>query len=186
MTKQRAVFLDRDGTIIVDKGYVHLSKDVELLPRAAEAIGLLRENGYLILVVTNQSGVARGLFQEEDVIATNNHINALLQENGTSVDNFYYCPHLPNGIVPEYSFDCDCRKPKGGLFEKAISDFDIELASSWAIGDSERDVEPAKALGMNTVLIGNDQSRASNNAPSLYEAALFVIHKTRRKHEKGI
>lgn len=144
----KAFFLDRDGTVNVDTGYVGNPDEVELLPGVAEAIKKMNDAGYLVIVVSNQSGVARGYFGVEDVQKVNNRINELLSEYGAHIDAFYYCPHLAEGIVKEFSIDCDCRKPKPGLFKKAMNDYNLAPAFCYACGDKPRDIEGLIELGV--------------------------------------
>lgn len=145
---KRAFFLDRDGTINIDSGYVGKADDVVLLPHAAESIRRINRAGYLVIVVTNQSGVARGYFQLDDVTDVNNRIEELLESEGAHVDRFYICPHLSGAAVKEYDMDCDCRKPKTGLFRQAIADYDLDPALCYACGDKPRDVERLTELGI--------------------------------------
>ena len=140
--------LDRDGTINVDTGYVGDPRKLELLPGAAEAIRLMNEAGYQVIVISNQSGVARGYFGIGDVEAVNRRLNELLGERGAHIDGFYYCPHLRDGIVPKYAIDCDCRKPKTAMFEQAIRDYDLDVHQCCACGDKPRDVSAPEKLGV--------------------------------------
>lgn len=144
----KAFFLDRDGTINVDSGYVGNPDDLVLLPGAAEAVKKMNDAGYLVIVISNQSGVARGYFGLEDVEKVNKRLNDMLKEHGAHIDAFYYCPHLTNGAVNEFSVECDCRKPKLGLFKKAIEDFDLDPNECFACGDKPRDVESLVRLGV--------------------------------------
>lgn len=144
----KAFFLDRDGTINKDTGYVGDPDKLELLPGAAEGIRRMNEAGYLVIVVSNQSGVARGYFTEEDVKKVNLRLNEMLGEYGAHIDAFYWCPHLKEGSVSEYAVECDCRKPKVGLFERAIRDFDLDTSLCFACGDKSRDVEGLEKLGV--------------------------------------
>ncbi len=159
----RAVFLDRDGTIIRDCEYLSDPAGIELLPGAAEALRALHEAGFLLVIITNQSGVARGLFDEAACRAVNERFVELLAERGAPVAAVYYCPHLPGAAVPEYDMECDCRKPGTALFTKAAGDLGIDFARSWAVGDSLRDLKPAKELGAATVLVltGKGAAQAS-------------------------
>lgn len=144
----KAFFLDRDGTINVDTGYVGNPDDVKLLPGAAEAVKKMNESGYLVIVISNQSGVARGYFGTNDVEKVNARINELLAEQGAHIDAFYYCPHLVGAAVKEFDVDCDCRKPKLGMFKQAISDYNLDPALCYACGDKERDVEKLDKIGL--------------------------------------
>ena len=144
----RAVFLDRDGTINKDTGYVGNPDDLELLPGVAEAIRKMNEAGYLVIVISNQSGVARGYFGIDDVEKVNARLNEMLEEADAHIDAFYYCPHLVSGTIPEFAVDCDCRKPKSGMFKQAISDFNLDPVQCFACGDKDRDVVALEELGI--------------------------------------
>lgn len=154
MKSSRAVFLDRDGTINVDTGYVGDPGQVILIPGAAEAIRELRAAGYLAIVVSNQSGVARGYFGMDDVHAVNDRLSQLLEEQGTGLDAFYICPHFAGGSVPEYSFECGCRKPDLGLFRRAIEEFGLTPELCAAAGDRLGDIERLPELGLKRQNLG--------------------------------
>lgn len=143
----RACFLDRDGVLIKDMHYIKDPDDVELMPGVADALKKLHDNGFLCVVVSNQSGVARGYFSEESVDVVNARICELLAERGEKLDASYYCPHYPDGDVDEYSFDCDCRKPGPGMFLKAAEEHSINLGESFMIGDKVSDIEAARKAG---------------------------------------
>ena len=147
-----AVFFDRDGTLNVDKNYLHKIEEFEWLADAPEAICWANARDYLVIVITNQSGVARGYFGEDDVKRLHAWMNDDLARFGAHIDAFYYCPHLPNGSVAAYATECDCRKPKPGLIERACADFPIDRKASVLIGDKSRDVECADAAGIRGVL----------------------------------
>ena len=147
-----AVFFDRDGTLNVDTGYLHEAAKLRWMPEAAEAVKYVKSLGYLAIVITNQSGVARGMFPESDVLALHDYMNEKLAAIGTRIDAFYYCPHHPEAAVPEYRQECDCRKPKSGLIERACRDFAIDRSRSLMIGDSPRDVECGERAGIRGVL----------------------------------
>ncbi|WP_170291022.1 D-glycero-alpha-D-manno-heptose-1,7-bisphosphate 7-phosphatase [Neomoorella glycerini] len=150
------MFLDRDGTINVDKGYVYRPEDLELLPGSAEGIRILNEAGFLVIVITNQAGIARGYYTEKDVQVFHEHLQNVLNAEGAHIDAFYYCPHHPEGLPP-YNVECECRKPKPGLILRAQADWDIDLHSSWFVGDKSTDLAAAKAAGCMAILIGSDQ-----------------------------
>ena len=142
----KAIFLDRDGTINVDKGYVYKIEDFEFLPGAIEALRLLQEAGFILIIITNQSGIARGYYTKEDFERLNRWMLTELERHGVHIAAVYYCPHLPaekGENIPlelkKYRINCSCRKPKLELFEKAIRDFNIDLSQSFAIGDKPRD-----------------------------------------------
>ncbi|MDO5562781.1 MAG: HAD family hydrolase [Synergistaceae bacterium] len=145
-----AVFLDRDGTIIELRDYLCNLDEISLLPRAAEGLRFLHDAGYLLIVVTNQSGVARGYFTEDFVKEANDRITELFAAQGAQLDAFYYCPHHP-----DYgdSVKCNCRKPKIGMITRAAADFDIDLSRSWLIGDNISDIKTAVNAGIPSVLV---------------------------------
>ena len=138
--KNKAIFLDRDGTINVDKGYVHKIEDFEFIPGVIEALRVLQSKGYLLIVITNQSGIARGYYSEEDFQKLNSYMISEFEKNGVVISDVLYCPHLPDAPIVAYRKSCNCRKPGLGLFEKAIDKWNIDLSRSYAIGDKERDL----------------------------------------------
>lgn len=144
----KAFLLDRDGTINVDTGYVGDPEKVELLPGAARSIRKMNEAGYLVIVISNQSGVARGYFTMEDVHRVNQRINELLAAEGAHIDAFYVCPHLKGAAVKKFDLDCLCRKPKTGLFRQAMEEYDLDPELCYACGDKARDVEHLPELGI--------------------------------------
>jgi len=144
----KALFFDRDGTLNVDTDYLHKPEEFVWLPGAPEAIRLANQRGYLVIVITNQSGVARGYFGEEDVRRLHQWMNQDLKRFGAHIDDFYYCPHLPGGPIPAYAVECECRKPKPGLIEAACRDHHIDREASLLIGDAPRDVECAVRAGV--------------------------------------
>ncbi len=150
-----AVFVDRDNTLIHDPGYLRDPNQVRLLDGVAHGIKRLRDAGYLVVVASNQSGVARGLLTEADVACIHARIQELLHHSGTQIDAFYYCPYLPGdeAVRPEYRVDSDLRKPRPGMLLLAAREHAIELARSWMIGDSPRDAQAGRAAGCRTILI---------------------------------
>lgn len=154
----KAVFLDRDGTIIEDTGYVAGQDRVKFLPRSSRAIKLLNGSGFKVIVVSNQAGVARGYFDEEAVKRTNRYIQNVLSRQGAFIDMFYYCPHHAEGIVEEYRQDCYCRKPNPGMIKRGERDFNIDLEQSFVIGDHYSDVEAGHRTGCRTVLLSDGDS----------------------------
>jgi D-glycero-D-manno-heptose 1,7-bisphosphate phosphatase len=150
---RRAVFLDRDDTVIVDRVYLSDPDGIELLPGAAEAIRLLNEAGVPVILVTNQSGVARGLFDEERVHEIHLRLMADLAERGARLDAVYFCPHHPEGRVPEYTMVCSCRKPAPGLLLQAALDFGLDLKACFMIGDKPDDVLAIHGVGGKGVLL---------------------------------
>lgn len=142
--KRPAVFIDRDGTISEEVGYINHASRFRLFPYAAPAIKHLNENGWLAIVVTNQAGVARGYFSEDMIQTVHAAMTNELESSGAKLDAVYYCSHHPSVGEPPYRFDCDCRKPKPGLISRAVADFDIDLAKSWMVGDRYSDIELAR------------------------------------------
>lgn len=156
----RAVLLDRDGTIVEDTGFLHEPGKVKLLAGAGEAIRRLNERGYLVVCVTNQSGIARGKYGVADYAAVQRRLGELLAARGARLDGAYFCPHHPQHTGP-----CECRKPGPGLFRDAQTALDIDFARSWWVGDRLSDVQPAHLLGGHGILVatgrGNlDQGQA--------------------------
>lgn len=136
----KAIFLDRDGTINIDKNYLYRIEDYEYLDGAKEALRLFQNAGYMLIIITNQSGIARGFFSEEEYKKLEYWLSEDLEKSGIHITATYYCPHLPGSMNKHYDVDCCCRKPKLGMFEKAIKEYEIDLEGSIAIGDKRRDV----------------------------------------------
>ena len=151
--KRKAVFIDRDGTINKEVNYLHKIEDLEILPGVAEAVKLLNTGGFLVIVPTNQSGIARGYYSVEDMQKINDEISRRLEKEGAHIDAFYFCPHHPKGKVEEFTLPCDCRKPEPGMFLKAAEDFNIDFSTSFSVGDKIRDLKPAKELGGRGILV---------------------------------
>ncbi|HEX8199409.1 MAG TPA: HAD family hydrolase [Isosphaeraceae bacterium] len=151
----RAVFLDKDGTLIEDVPYNVDPGRIRLTRGAEEGLRLLHAAGYALIVISNQSGVARGLFPEEALRAVERRLRGLLEEVGVPLLGFYYCPHHPEGVVPGLAVACGCRKPEPGMILRAAAEHGIELARSWFIGDILDDVEAGRRAGCSTVLIDN-------------------------------
>ena len=161
--QQKAVFLDRDGTINKYVGFLRNINEFELIEGVAEAIRLINESGYLAIVVTNQPVIARGEVSFEELEEIHNKMETLLGREGAYLDAIYYCPHHPHkgyeGERPELKIDCDCRKPKPGMLLKAAKDFNISLSKSWMVGDGENDVKAGLNAGCKTVLIVPDDRK---------------------------
>ena len=153
MTKRHAVFIDRDGTISEEVGYVNHPSRYRVFPFAAEAIRTLREAGWLAILVTNQAGVARGYFKEELIGEVHALLTQELSREGAKLDAIYYCPHHPSVGEPPYRQTCDCRKPRPGLIRRAAEEFDIDLATSWMVGDRYGDIELARNAGVRSAFV---------------------------------
>lgn len=184
--KQKCIFLDRDGTINKYVGFLRTIDQVELEPNAAEAIRLINESEFLAIVITNQPVIARGECSFEELEHIHNRIFTLLGREGAYLDGLYYCPHHPDkgydGEIPELKFDCDCRKPKIGMLQKAKADFNIDLKNSWFIGDTTVDIQTGANSGMKTTLLrsGDPEKEKYDIAPDvvandLLEAVKIVL-----------
>lgn len=159
--KQKAIFLDRDGTINRYVGFLRNINQFELIKGAAKTIRKINESGYLAIVATNQPVVARGEVTYEQLDMIHKKMQTLLGQEGAYLDAIYFCPHHPHsgydGEIPELKIDCECRKPKPGMLLKAAEDFNIDLSQSWMVGDGENDIRAGKAAGCNTALIGEGE-----------------------------
>lgn len=153
MSKKPAVFIDRDGAIIEEVGYINHVSRVVVLPGAAEAIKKLNESGIAAVVISNQSGVARGYFPEDLVRRVNERMTELLSSEGARLDGIYYCPHHTKGEVEEYRKDCTCRKPKTGLIDRAAEELELDPSRSYVVGDRRTDIETARNAGAKGVLV---------------------------------
>ncbi|MEW6614223.1 MAG: HAD family hydrolase [Thermodesulfobacteriota bacterium] len=184
-----AVFMDRDGTINEETGYLKDPCDLNILPRALDAIRLINENQIKAVVITNQSGVARGYFTEEMVEKIHVRLRELLGENGVYLDGIYYCPHHPEIGPPEYRKKCNCRKPAPGMLNMASAELEIDLSHSYVIGDKLTDIEPAYKVGAKGILVltgyGKDQMESLNErskrqphyiARDILEAVNWILH----------
>jgi D-glycero-D-manno-heptose 1,7-bisphosphate phosphatase len=149
----RAVFIDRDGTISEEVGYVNHVSRFKLFPYAATAIKLLKEHGWLAIVITNQAGVARGYFDEDLIQLVHQQMLRDLETAGAKLDQIYYCAHHPSAGEPPYRSACDCRKPQPGLITRAASDFAIDLPQSWMVGDRYSDIQLARNAGVKSALV---------------------------------
>ncbi|MBN1627855.1 MAG: HAD family hydrolase [Deltaproteobacteria bacterium] len=158
-SKKPAVFIDRDGTVNEQMGYINHPDRFIILPGVAEAFRILNKNGFLAIIVSNQSGVARGYFPFELVDDIHALMRGYLKKEDAAVDGIYFCPHHPRGAVPEYSVDCDCRKPKTGLIKKACEQFDIDMSRSYMVGDHYTDMELADRAALKGILVKTGYGR---------------------------
>lgn len=147
------MFIDRDGTLTEEVGYVNHPRRLRLLPRSAEAIRRLNASGIAAVVVTNQAGVARGYFSEDVLRATHEALAAQLEDAGAHLDGLYFCPHHPTEGEPPYRAACECRKPAPGLLRRAATELDLDLAASAMVGDRPSDLVPARTVGARAVLV---------------------------------
>ena len=153
MNLRPAIFLDRDGVIIEDVKYLASPTQVRLIAGSADAIAELNRAGWPVVVVTNQSGVARGMFTLEGVHAVHRHLSDQLAGYGAKIEAYYFCPHYPTAEVPAYRTECSCRKPKPGMLRQAAAELGLDLARSWMIGDRESDLAAGAAAGASTILV---------------------------------
>jgi D-glycero-D-manno-heptose 1,7-bisphosphate phosphatase len=186
-----AVFLDRDGTIIEDVGFLRDLSQIDLLPWSADAIRRLNDAGLAVVVTTNQSGVGRGYYDEAHVQATHAALDTMLNAAGARIERYYYCPHYPESIDPRYRVECDCRKPASGLLRRAAADLGIDVTRSWMVGDWWRDVQAGIGAGTRTILIRSGRSDTHRPAPedaaqpdailnNLMEAADWILRSSWR------
>jgi D-glycero-D-manno-heptose 1,7-bisphosphate phosphatase len=167
MKKNIAVFLDRDGTINEEVGYLDSLDKLKVIPSAYEAIRLINESGMKAVVISNQAGVARGLFTEDFVKITNEHLQTTLRQKGAYIDNFYYCPHHPTEGIGIYLQPCNCRKPAPGMLFNAAQELNIDLTRSYLVGDRFRDMEAGKKVGVKGILVktGYGQDLLQDDGP---------------------
>lgn len=151
--RRRAIFLDRDGTVSEEVGYVNHVDRLRLLPRTAEAVRRVNDSDFLAVLVTNQAGVARGYFREELVRRVHARLEGMLAEEGAHLDGIYYCPHHPTAGQPPYRTDCNCRKPRPGMIEAASKDLKIDVSRSFMVGDKHSDIVFAHSVGMKGILV---------------------------------
>ena len=172
----KAIFLDRDNTLIRDPGYFHEPEKIEFFSGVIEGLRKLRAEGFLFIVVANQSGIGRGYFPESATIAVNQKIAELLKEQGIRIEKCYYCPHAPEA-------GCECRKPKPALILQAAKEFEVNLKDSFFIGDTPRDMGAGRAAGTTTVLVGGEPAEMTDlHAPDILTAAERIIaHRAERR-----
>ena len=154
--KNKVVFLDRDGVINIDKGYVYQKKDFIFISGAIEALQYLQSLNYELIVVTNQSGIARGFFEEKDFKSLSKYMLETLESSNILIKDIFFCPHLPNALIKKYDKTCSCRKPKSGMIEDAIKKYNIDRENSILIGDSQRDIEAGKSAKIKSFLFKGD------------------------------
>jgi len=162
----KGAFIDRDGVIIEERGYVYRIEDFAPLPGAIAALRDLQAAGYALVVITNQSGIARGLYSESDYLIFSAHMEARLRADGVRLDAVEYCPHLPDAVVARYRLDCDCRKPRPAMLQRAASRLGIDLGSSVVVGDRRTDIEAGRAAGVGRCfLVRSGQTLATQDEP---------------------
>jgi len=188
----RAVFLDRDGTLIEHYDFLTDESQVQLLPRSAAALRLLKERGFKLVMVTNQSGVARGIITEKKLAEIHDHLKMLLAQQGAYLDKMYYCPYHPEAVIEKYRQESEMRKPNPGMLNRAAEELDIDLGQSWIVGDDDRDIATGRAAGCRTVLLEHRGSplvhrggqQPDFQAVNLQEAANLILRHTALDEEK--
>jgi D-glycero-D-manno-heptose 1,7-bisphosphate phosphatase len=197
---RRAVFLDRDGVICTEEGYISDPRQLRLIPGAADAIRLFNQSGLAAVVITNQSGVARGFFTEETVAVLNRAMHERLEEQGARLDAVYYCPHHPEGAVERYRLVCDCRKPATGMLRQAADECNLEVMRSYLVGDKLSDIECAGRAGVKGIMVltgyGAEECKRLDQTPAVHpafvaadlrEAAGWILNDLRSSnHEEDI
>lgn len=190
---RKTIFLDRDGTINEEVNYLYKKEDLKLIKHAADAIALFNEAGYQVVVVTNQAGVARGYYTEEDVKVLHEYLNEVLKKSHAHIDAFYYCPHHPEYGIGEYKTICRCRKPDIGLLEQAEEQEKVDKTGSWMIGDKLSDTKAGNKYGIRSILVGTgygkeiyekDRQEGKNSGYDFYYEDLFSAAKWIIKNEK--
>ena len=189
----KVVFLDRDGTVNVEVDYLHKKEDFKFEENADKAIKIINDLGYKVIVVTNQSGIARGYYTENDLKTLHVYLDEELNKIGAKVDAYYYCPHHPNAKLDEYKIDCECRKPEIGMFMEAAKDFSIDFSKSIIVGDKISDLEAGVRLGMKTVLVETGHGAEEKDkiyfktdiCKNLYEFALILNEKNSSRKNRS-
>jgi D-glycero-D-manno-heptose 1,7-bisphosphate phosphatase len=194
MMSSKAVFLDKDGTLIENVPYNVNPDRIRFYPDTLEALHALHEAGFLLVIVSNQAGVARGHFDESKLIHVQEHMRTAMENVGAPLAGFYYCPHHPDASVPKYAVACKCRKPNPGMLLKAAQELDIDLKHSWMVGDILNDIEAGNRSGCATIMIDNgnetewflsDERQPDFIVTNMKEAAQAILSgKSVRKHRQ--
>lgn len=170
--KNKVIFLDRDGTINKEVNYLYRTDDFKFIPKATKAIKNFHHLGYQVMVITNQAGVAKGYYGEDDIKRLHAYLDELLKKEATYIDAYYYCPHHPAGIIKKYSYPCPCRKPNTGMLEKAFVDYPIDRENSILIGDKESDIDAGKRAGIGRCILvrsGHPINESDIKATEIYD-----------------
>lgn len=184
---KKVVFLDRDGTINKEIGYLHRREDFEFIPKAAEAIRLLNENDFMVVVVTNQAGVAKGIYKEKDVLRLHDYIQSELKKVNARIDEFCYCPYHVDGVIEEYKRDSIYRKPGIGMFAQIDKMVGVDKAGSWMIGDMLSDIQAGLNFGIHTILVSTGYGRKNYESgvdqydyyvSDIFEAVELILSKS--------
>jgi D-glycero-D-manno-heptose 1,7-bisphosphate phosphatase len=172
---RRAVFLDRDGTIIEESGYLDRLERLVFYPYSIDAIRALNRGGFAVVVITNQAGIARGIVRETFVGEAHRHIAGRVAAGGARIDGFYYCPHYPAGVVPEFTRECDCRKPGPALLRQAATELDLALDRSFTVGDRWHDVAAGAAVGAAGLLVRSGLGWREERSPQPGTTAAVIV-----------
>jgi D,D-heptose 1,7-bisphosphate phosphatase len=175
----KAIFLDRDGTITEDKDYTYKIEDLEFIDSAILGLERMQNMRYKLIIVTNQAGIAKGKFTEEDYFAFRNEMHRRLKENKIIINAEYFCPHHPKGKIEKYKINCNCRKPKSGMLEQAAKDFNLDLKKCFMIGDAPSDILAGKNAGCRTIQVMTGKEKIESNdanflAYDLFHASYFI------------
>jgi len=175
----KTIFLDRDGIINEDKDYAYKIEDLEFIDYAIDGMRRMQNLGYGLIIITNQAGIAKGKFTEEDYFAFRNEMHKRLKENGVIINAEYFCPHHQEGKIEKYKIDCNCRKPKPGMLEQAAKDFNLDLKKCFMIGDTSSDILAGKNAGCKTIQVMTGKEKKVSNdadfiAEDLYIATYFI------------
>lgn len=191
-TMSQAIILDRDGILIKDNGFIHKIEDIELYPQVIEALQSVDKKTKLI-IITNQAGIAKGIFKEEEYKKVREHIHELFKQKGISITAEYFCPHHPQGTVAPYNKECSCRKPAPGLFQQAIKEHQLNPSKCWTIGDMRRDILAGQRVGMKGILVktgfggkgsSGDEVTPNYIAEDLYDAIKFIQEQEKQEEKK--
>jgi D-glycero-D-manno-heptose 1,7-bisphosphate phosphatase len=169
------VFLDRDGTLIEEAGYLDRLERLVFYPYSIDAVRLLNRAGFAVVIITNQAGVARGIFPESFVGEAHNHVTQKLELGGARVDGYYYCPHHPEASVEQYRQSCECRKPQPGMLRQAAGELKLDLARSFVIGDRWHDLQAGAAVGARGILVRTGYGRTEEAAPASRATATAIV-----------
>ena len=170
-----AVFIDRDGTLLEEAGYLDRLERLLFFPFSIDAVRLLNRAGLAVVVITNQSGIGRGMYQEEFVIRTHDVIAERVAQGGAHIDGYYYCPHHPAAEIERYRIECECRKPAPGMMWRAAADLSLDLSRSFSVGDKWTDVQAGNTAGARGILVRTGYGRSSEAAPRPDVEAVAIV-----------
>ncbi|MCK4665471.1 D-glycero-beta-D-manno-heptose 1,7-bisphosphate 7-phosphatase [Candidatus Dependentiae bacterium] len=193
MKKRPAIFLDRDGTINEERGYINHPTRLILQPGAIEAVKLINDMGFLAIIITNQAGIARGYYTLDTLNKIHNKLIGEMKDGGAKIDALYFCPHHPDGVIEKYAIRCECRKPKPGMINKALEEFQIDMDNSFMIGDRYKDVLFGNKLNLKTILVltgygigewENDREKWELSPDYVARDILDAVHWIKKEYSK--